>query len=102
MQYHNFHGPSTMATTECASAANIEIAADRLSVILKADATQPQGITPTALIPRLRELGVTLPPINQIEALVGVDGRICANEDIVLLRGRLPDPEQPAWLELLV
>jgi uncharacterized protein (DUF342 family) len=91
-----------MPTTDCASAANIEISTDRLTVTLKAEAGQQNGITPSELLAKLRELGVALPETNQIEELAGQDGLIRPYRDIVLFEATPPEPQQRAQLDLLV
>jgi hypothetical protein len=91
-----------MPTTDCAPAANIQISADRMTVTLMVETGQQQGIMPSELIAKLRELGVALPETNQIEELAGEDGFIRPYRDIVLFEATPPEPQQPAQLDLLV
>jgi len=91
-----------MPTTDCLATPTVQISSDRLNATLKADGSAEQGITPAQIIATLRELGIALPDPNLIEKLAGNDGLIRSTQDIVLLQGTSPEPEQPAKLELLV
>ncbi len=93
-----------MSTTDCPAQAQakLEISSDRLTVTLKADSSSPQVVTPADLRIQLSEMGIQLTGPNLIEALAGPDGLIRSHDDMVLVQGTPPVPQQPAKLELLV
>src|ERR1700722_13304916 len=93
---------TTMSTTDCPAQAKVEVSSDRLTVTLGADPSLTQGITPANLLAQLHEMGIELSEPDSIEALADADGQIRSTEDIVLIRGTPPIPEQPAKQELLV